>query len=132
MLASFGAVILAADKGALCLVVRAFDTLPEKEFVQLLPALAAMQAKAGWLVILWGLVFLLIGFVLQAIALYKAGTVPSWQCLTVLFGTLLLAAPDGFEIISLIGSVLLAIALIPLGLTYFNKVLIQQRRAYQG
>jgi hypothetical protein len=48
----------------------------------------------------------------------SAGALPVWQAITLLSGTLLLAAPDGFEIISLLASVLLAVALIPLGLQF--------------
>jgi hypothetical protein len=113
-----GTVILAADKGALGLVISAFDTLPDDEFAQLKPGLAAMQAKAGWLALLRGLALLPIGFALLSIAMLSAGALPVWQAITLLSGTLLLAAPDGFEIISLLASVLLAVALIPLGLQF--------------
>ena len=48
-IAILGAIILAADKGALCLTMSAFDTLPEKVFVQIMPGVLAMfQNKAGW------------------------------------------------------------------------------------
>lgn len=116
--AILGAVILAADKGALGLVVSAFDTLPDNEFNQLKPALAVMQAKAGWLWLLQGIALLPIGFALLAISLLSTNAIPSWQAIILLAGTLLLAAPDGFEIISLLASVLLAVALIPYGLQF--------------
>lgn len=35
----FGAFILAVDKGSLCLVLSAFDTLPDAQFAQLVPLL---------------------------------------------------------------------------------------------
>jgi hypothetical protein len=57
-LAILGAIMLAADKGALCLTMSAFDTLPEKEFAQIMPGLLAMFTKQGWLVLLWGILFL--------------------------------------------------------------------------
>jgi hypothetical protein len=63
-----------------------------------------------------GLVLLPLGFAFMSIAMLSAGAVPGWQAITLLFGTLLLVVPDGFEIISLSASVLLAIALMPLGL----------------
>ncbi len=43
-IAVIGVVALAADKGALCLTMSAFDTLPEPEFVQLAPGLRALYA----------------------------------------------------------------------------------------
>jgi hypothetical protein len=113
-----GTVILAADKGALALVISAFDTLPDDKFAQLKPGLEAIQAKAGWLGVLRALALLPIGFALLSIAMLSAGAIPPWQAVTMLLGTLLLAAPDGFEIISLLASVLLAVALIPLGLQF--------------
>jgi len=111
-----GVVILAADKGALGLVISAFDTLPDDEFAKLKPGLAVMQSQAGWLGLLRMLVLLPLGFALLFIAMLSAGAVSDWQAITLLLGTLLLVAPDGFEIISLFASVLLAIALMPLGL----------------
>ncbi len=41
----FGAFILAVDKGALCLVLSAFDTLPENEFQQFVPFLKVIVNK---------------------------------------------------------------------------------------
>ncbi len=111
-----GAIILAADKGALCLTMSAFDTLPEKVFAQIMPGVLAMFTKQGWLVLLWGIVFLPIGFAIQAIALLKAGTFPRWQSILFLIGVLLVAVPDGLEIINLSASIMMAIALIPYGI----------------
>jgi hypothetical protein len=113
-----GVVILAADKGALGLVVSAFDTLPDDEFAQLKPGLRVMQTQAGWLALLRGLVLLPLGFALLSIAMLSAGALPAWQAITLLVGTVLLVAPDGFEVISLFASFLLAIALVPLGLQF--------------
>ena len=68
VIAILGTIILAADKGALCLTMSAFDTLPEKVFTQIMPGIMAMFTKKGWLVLLWGIVFLPIGFAVQTIA----------------------------------------------------------------
>jgi hypothetical protein len=74
-----GAIILAADKGALCITMSAFDTLLEKVFAQIMPGVLAMFTKQGWLVLLWGILFLPIGFAIQAIALLKTNTFPRWH-----------------------------------------------------
>ena len=108
-----GVVILAADKGALGLVISALDTLPDGEFAQLKPGLKAMQNQAGWLAMLRGIALLPLGFVVLFIAMLSAGALSVWQAITLLIGTILLIAPDGFEIVSLLGSVLLAIGLMP-------------------
>ena len=54
LLAILGAVLLAADKGAMCLTMSALDNLSETQFAQMLPGLVAIFSKQGWLVILWG------------------------------------------------------------------------------
>jgi hypothetical protein len=115
-IAILGAIILAADKGALCLTMSAFDTLPEKVFAQMMPGVLAMFTKQGWLVLLWGIVFLPIGFAIQAIALLKTNTFPRWQSILFLIGVLLVATPDGLEIINLSASILMAIAFVPYGI----------------
>ena len=120
-IAILGAIALAADKGALCLTMSAFDTLPEKVFAQIMPGVLAMFTKQGWLVLLWGIVFLPIGFAIQAIALLKASNFPRWQSILFLLGVLLVATPDGLEIINLSASVLMAIALIPYGIQTIAK-----------
>lgn len=116
MLAIFGAIILAADKGALCLTMSAFDKLPENEFTQIMPGIMAMFSKQGWLVVLWGLLFLPIGFIIQTIALLKTQAIPRWQGLLFLIGVVLVGTPDGLEIINLLASVLMAMALVPYGI----------------
>ena len=122
-IAILGAIILAADKGALCLTMSAFDTLPEKVFAQIMPGVLAMFTKQGWLVLLWGIVFLPIGFAIQAIALLKTNTFPRWQSILFLIGVLLVATPDGLEIINLSASILMAIALVPYGIKIIGKAL---------
>lgn len=120
-IATLGAIILAADKGALCLTMSAFDTLPENVFTQIMPGILAMFTKQGWLVLLWGIVFLPIGFAIQAIALLKTNTFPRWQSILFLIGVLLVGTPDGLEIINLSASILMAIALIPYGIQIIKK-----------
>ena len=78
-LAIWGVMMLAALKGALCLTMSAIDTVPESEFAQMLPGLLAMFSRKGWMVLLWGIVCLPIGFVMQAIPLVKTRAIPRWQ-----------------------------------------------------
>jgi hypothetical protein len=122
-IAILGAIFLAADKGALCLTMSAFDTLPEKVFGQIMPGVMAMFTKKGWLGLLWGIVFLPIGFAIQAIALLKTHILSPWQSVLFLIGVLLVATPDGLEIINLSASIMMAIALVPYGIQIIVKVL---------
>ena len=114
-LAVIGVIALAADKGALCLTMSAFDTLPEPEFAQLEPGLRSLFAKAGWMRLLWAVLLLPLGFAVLAIALLAADALPAWQGIALLAGSLLLMVPDGLELISLTGCVLLAVAMVPTG-----------------
>ena len=116
VLAILGALMLAADKGALCLTMSALDSLPEHDFAAMMPGLLAMYAKEGWLVLIWGLLLLPIGFVIQAIGLLKSKSLATWQCLFFLIGALFIGTPDGVEIVNLMAAILIAIALIPYGL----------------
>jgi hypothetical protein len=121
ILAIFGAMILAVDKGALCLTMSALDTISESQFSQMIPGLMAMFSKAGGLVILWGIVFLPIGFVIQAIALIKTRSLPLWQSILFLIGAIFIATPDGMEIINLGASILIAVSLIPYGMKLIKE-----------
>jgi hypothetical protein len=116
LLAVLGALMLAADKGALYLTMSALDTLPKGDFAQIMPGLLAMFAKKGWLVLLWGILLLPIGFAIQAIALIKSRALPRWQSILFLIGVLLVGTPDGVEIINLTASTLLAVAFVPYGI----------------
>jgi hypothetical protein len=120
-IAILGAIFLAVDKGALCLTMSAFDTLPEKVFTQIMPGVMAMFTKQGWLLLVWGIVCLPIGFAIQAIALFKTNTFPRWQSILFLIGVLLVGTPDGLEIINLSASILMAIALVPYGIQIIKK-----------
>lgn len=116
VLAIFGALMLAADKGALCLTLSALDTLPENEFAQMMPGLLAMFGKEGWLVLLWGLPLLTIGFIIQAVGLLKSKSLATWQSILFLIGALFIGTPDGVEIVNLTAAILMAIAFVPYGI----------------
>ena len=85
-LAVLGALALAADKGALCLTMSALDELSDTEFTSMMPGLLAMFSKRGWLVLLWGILLLPVGFGIQAIALLKSKAIARWQSLLFLIG----------------------------------------------
>lgn len=110
-----GAIILAADKGALCLTMTALDTVPEQQFAAMMPGLLAMFSLKGWMVVLWGIVLLPLGFALQAVALLKTRSFPRRAGVVFLLGVLFIGFPDGAEIINLTASVLIAVALVPYG-----------------
>jgi hypothetical protein len=120
-LAILGAVMLAADKGALCLTMSALDTLPESTFAPMMPGLLAMFSFKGWMVLVWGLVLLPIGFAIQTIALLKTKALPRWQGALFLIGVLFVGFPDGAEIINLTASILMAVALVPYGMRMVAK-----------
>lgn len=115
-IAVLGAIFLAADKGALCLTMSAFDSLSENQFTLIMPGVLAMFNKEGWMILLWGIILLPLGFAIQAIALLKTNTLPRWRTILFLIGVLLVGTPDGLEIINLTASIMMAIALIPYGI----------------
>ncbi len=94
----------------------ALDELPDEEFNRMMPGLLAIFAKEGWLLLLWGIVLLPIGFAIQAIGLYRSRMIARWQSALLLIGVLFVATPDGAEIINLTASILLAIAFVPYGM----------------
>ena len=118
VMAVFGAVMLAVDKTALCLVMSAFDTLPEAEYVQLLPGIEALFQFKGYLAILYLLPLLPLGFLLQGIGLYRARAIPRWQSLALIVAMLGLgvSAAVDIDLFGLIATVILAVGWIPLGL----------------
>jgi hypothetical protein len=122
-IAILGAIILAADKGALCLTMSAFDTLSEKVFAQIMPGVLAMFTKRGWLVLLWGILLLPLGFAIQAITLLQTNIFPRWQSILFLIGVLLVGIPDGLEVINLSASIMMAIAVVPYGIQIIAKAL---------
>lgn len=111
-----GAISLAAEKGAESLTMSAQDTLSESQFAQMMPGLVAIVSKQGWMVLVWGVLLMAVGLSILAIALLRTRIIPRWQSALLLIGIRMLGGPDGFEIINLGGSLLLALALVPLGI----------------
>jgi hypothetical protein len=111
-----GALMLAVDKGALCLTMSALDTVSEGKFAAMMPGLLAMYSHKGWLVLLYGIALLPLGFAILAIGLLKTRALPRWQSALFLTGVLLVAFPDGAEIVNLTASILMAVALLPYGM----------------
>lgn len=109
-----GAFILAVDKGALCLVLSAFDTLPEAEFQKFVPFLSVIVNKAGLLWVVWLLPLLPIGGAIQAFGLMKEQMISRWQGISVIAGLALLNNPD-IEFISVVGALLMCAGYIPWG-----------------
>jgi len=120
-LAILGSLSLAADKGALCLTMSALDGLSDAEFMGMMPGLLAMFSKQGWLVLLWGIVLLTVGFGIQAIALLKTRSIARWQSLLFLIGVLLIGTPDGIEVVNLTASLLMTIAFVPYGVQIIRR-----------
>ncbi|NNL15997.1 MAG: hypothetical protein HKO81_05080 [Flavobacteriaceae bacterium] len=116
----FGAFILAVDKGALCLTMSAFDTLPEDQFNQFMPFLEPIVSKKGLLVIVWLIFLLLIGGIIQTIGLLKESIITKWQATLIVIGLALLANPD-IELISSVGAFLMCIGYIPWGIKELRK-----------
>ncbi len=115
-LAILGSILLAADKGAFCLTMSALDCLPEETFPGMMPGLLAIFEKKGWMKLLWGMALLPVGFAILALGLLQSGALPAWQSILFLIGVLLVAIPDGLEIVNLSASILMAGALIPFGI----------------
>jgi hypothetical protein len=120
-IAILGTLSLAADKGALCLTMSALDNLSKAEFTQMMPGLLAIFAKEGWMVLIWGILLLPVGFGLQAVALIRTRIIPLWQSVLFLIGVLLIGTPDGVEIVNLGAAILLTIAFVPYGLHLINQ-----------
>jgi len=110
----FGAFILAVDKGALCLVLSAFDTLPEAQFQEFVPFLSVIVNKEGLLWVVWLLPLLPIGAAIQAFGLMKEQIISKWQGVSIIVGLLLLNNPD-IELISSVGAFLMCVGYIPWG-----------------
>lgn len=110
----FGAFILAVDKGALCLVLSAFDTLPDDQFQQFVPFLSVIVTKAGLLWVVWLLPLLPLGAAIQAFGLMKEKYISKWQGSCIVVGLLLLNNPD-IELISATGALLMCVGYIPWG-----------------
>ena len=115
ILGIFGAFMLAVDKGALTLVLTAFQEIPDQQFEGIYPALQALLDRGGWLWITWAFALLPIGVIVQVIGLLRQGDIPRWQGYCIIAGLLLLMNPD-IEIISAAGALLMCAGFIPVGI----------------
>jgi hypothetical protein len=115
----FGAFILAVDKGALCLVMSAFDTLPEAQFQGFIPYLDVIVQEAGLLWVVYLLPLLPLGAVIQTIGLMKEKEVQKWRGVLIIIGLLLLNNPE-IELISTVGSVLMSIGYVSWGIKLYR------------
>jgi hypothetical protein len=122
ILAICGAVILAVDKGALCLVTSAFDTLPQADFQNLYPGIEAMFHYRGWLWILQLLPLLPLGFIIQTMALVRTKIIPRRGSIPMLIGSILMANPD-IDIIGLVATIFLASGFIPYGIRLIQRAI---------
>jgi len=122
-LAILGALLLAADKGAFCLTMSALDTISDEDFAAMMPGLLAIFNKKGWMVLLWGMALLPLGFAIQAIGLLQGHVIPAWQSILFIIGVTFVAVPDGMEIINMSASVLMAVAMIPYGIQLISAVI---------
>jgi hypothetical protein len=122
IIAVFGAFILAVDKGALCLVLSAFDTLPETQFREFVPFLSVIVNKTGLLWVVWMLPLLPIGNAIQVIGLMKEKFISKWQGLCIITGLVLLNNPD-IELISSVGAMLMCTGYIPWGVRIFQGMM---------
>lgn len=111
----FGSVALGLDKGSLCLILSGFDTLPDEQFVGLIPYLQVIIDKAGLLVVNWLFLLIPIGVIVQTIGLIKEKHIKRWQGILIIIGLLLLINPD-IEIISTVGAILMIAGFYPLGI----------------
>lgn len=119
-LAVTGAVVLALDKAALCLVPSALDTLPDAQFQAMVPGIQAMFQYKGWLGLLWLLPLLPAGFILQSIGLVRSGLLPRWQSIPILIGSILMANPD-IDLVGLIATIVLGLGFIPYALSLLRS-----------
>jgi hypothetical protein len=111
-----GAVILAGDKGALCIVLSAFDKLPEPDFATITPALEAIVERKGLLAIFYLLPLLPLGAAAQLVGLIMDGRINPAAGIAAIVGLVLLNNPD-IEIISSAGALLMCAGYIPFGLS---------------
>jgi hypothetical protein len=117
VMALYGALALAVQKTALCLVMSAFDTLPEAVYVQLMPAIEALFNLKGYLAIVYLLPLLPTGVLIQSVGLYRANTIPRWQSVVIIVAMLgmgVSAAAD-IDLFGLVATVILAISWFSLG-----------------
>ena len=118
----FGAFILAVDKGALCLVLSAFDSLPERDFITISPFLQVIVDKAGLLKVCYLLPLLPLGAIIQGVGLIKEKCIKKWQGILMIVGLLLLNNPD-IELISTIGTLFMCFGYFPIGIKALHNTL---------
>lgn len=121
VLAIFGACMLAADKGALCLTMSALDTLSNEEFDAMMPGLLAIFSFKGWMVMVWGLLLMPIGVLVQTVGMIKARVLSRPQQVLLLVSLVLIGFPDGAEIINLFAAMLMTAAMLPYGVRLIKR-----------
>ena len=120
VLGIFGAFVLAVDKGALTLVLTAFDSLPEAEFEAISPALQSLLDKKGWLGFVYLLPALPIGFSVMTLGMLRAQAIGRAQAAFIIIGLLLLLNPD-IEIISVVAASFMCLGYVPLGIEELRR-----------
>lgn len=125
VMAIFGAVVLAVDKTALCLVMSAFDTVPESQYAGLVPGIEVLFGFKGYLAVLYLLPLLPIGALVQAIGLYRTKVIPRWASVSIIISMLgmgVSAAVD-IDLFGLVATIILAVSYIYLGVQLIRKQL---------
>ena len=120
-LAVLGSLALAADKGALCLTMSALDTLPEREFAQMMPGLLAIFSFKGWMALVWGLVLLPAGVIVQTAGMLRARVLPRWQLGLLGASLLFIGFPDSAEIVNLTAALLMTAGMVPYGVRLLRR-----------
>ncbi|MDC7240879.1 MAG: transglutaminase-like domain-containing protein [Spirochaetales bacterium] len=121
VMAFIGALMLAVNKGVLCLTIAGFDrALSDAELTAMIPGLNVLLRKGGILGILWLLPLLPLGFAVISISAIRTKQLPRSQAVPMLIGSLLLANPE-IEFINFFASLFLAAGLIPYGISLFMK-----------
>ncbi len=81
-----------------------------------MPGLLAMFSFEGWMVLVWGLLLMPIGVLIQTVAMMRTRVLPRWQLVFLLVGVAFIGFPDGAEIINLTAALIMAAAMVPYGL----------------
>ena len=122
ILAIYGVLGLAVQKTAQCLVMSAFDTLPEAVYTQLMPAIEVIFGLKGYLAIIWLLPLLPVGVLVQSVGLFKANAIPRWQSVVTIIAMLGMAvsAAVDVDIFGLVSTIILAVGWFPLGYLFIK------------
>jgi hypothetical protein len=116
-----GALMLLANKSALCLTISGFDTLSDHEMESIRPGLEVLLNKEGLLMVLNLLLILPIGWVIFGIVLIRTKQISRWQSIPLTIGSLLLANPE-IEVINFVASLFLAAGLLPYSIILFKQM----------